>query len=401
MKILDHPPVFLTYCLNVHPGETWVENLEVIGTRTLEVHSLVAPPGVPFGLGLRLSNRASLTLSSPDCLKDFKNFLEEHQLYVFTVNGFPYGEFHGTSIKEKVYAPDWQTPQRLAYTVRLADILAGLLPEGICGSISTVPCAYKDWIRDDRGREKIIGHLMGCVSHLAKIAESTGKEIHIGLEPEPDCHLETTEEVVAFFHEDLSRFGAEYLAGHDGCSKSTAESKLRRHLGICFDTCHMAVQFEDLPKSLSLLRRNGIRISKIHLTAALRVIPDPKTRDRLRSFCDPVYLHQVKAKRDQGTIYSYPDLQEALDSADRHKEKDSEWRIHFHVPLYFEGQGGIRSTADELSAEVIKEAVKGGCEHFEMETYTFNVLPQEMRSRGLVQSIVAEYDWALEHLFRQ
>lgn len=399
MKVYHDSPMHLTYCLNIHPGETWEENLEAIRTKALEVRDLVTPPGKSFGLGLRLSRRASETLSSSEALRTFKRFLKEHDLYVFTINGFPFGDFHGTRVKENVYAPDWQTGQRLDYTRRLGDILAELLPENVSGSISTLPCSYKPWIRDNKQREKIIHHLVVCVSHLAKIAETSGKEIHVGLEPEPDCFLETTEEVIAFFNGDLSSLGAEYLANHDGCSRSKAGEMLRRHLGICFDTCHMSIQFEDLPRSLSRLRRHGIRISKIHLSAALKVIPDPVTREQLTSFCDPVYLHQVKAKGDQGIVSSYGDLREALDKSNRHGKKESEWRIHFHVPLYFQGQGAVRSTAEELGADVIKEAVKSGCEHFEIETYTFDVLPKEMRTRGLVQSIVDEYGWVREHLF--
>lgn len=399
MKILDHPPAHLTYCLNVHPGETWEENLEAIRTRTLKVRSLVIPSEIPFGLGLRLGNQASMRLCEQDCLRDFKEFLDGQHLYVFTVNGFPYGDFHGTAVKENVYAPDWQTPQRLEYTLRLATILAELLPDGIAGSISTVPGSYKSWIRHQGQKETMIHHLTACVSHLVEIREDRGKEIHLGLEPEPDCYLGSTVEVRDFFESDLSSLGVSRLAVLRGCSKSKAEEMFRQHLGICFDTCHMAIQFEDLRQSLSLLRRNGIRVSKIHLSAALTAIPTPETREQLRAFCDPVYLHQVKAKGDQGFISSYGDLQEALDKTNRHGEKESEWRIHFHVPLYFKGQGGVRSTADELSADLMKEALKTGCEHFEIETYTFDVLPQEMRSRGVIQSIVDEYGWVREHLF--
>jgi sugar phosphate isomerase/epimerase len=328
----------LTYCLNVHPGESWAENFAAIRQHALRVKAKVSPRQ-PFGLGLRLSNAATRTLVKPVQLAKFREFLAEHDLYVFTVNGFPYGTFHGRPVKERVYRPDWRTDERVAYTNRIADILAALLPDGVAGSISTVPGSYKPWITGKRDVQAMVRNLNRCAEHLARLRERTGKLITLGLEPEPDCFLETTEEVVRFF---------EMLPAGE-------------HLGICFDTCHLAVQFEDLRTSLRRLKAAGVLISKVQISAALAT-NDAK---RLNRFQDDVYLHQTRWH-------------------------GKEIRSHFHVPLYWKGTGVLRSTADQLTPAFFADAAKL-CRHFEIETYTFNVLPAALRRGGVDASIAREF----------
>jgi hypothetical protein len=41
------------------------------------------------------------------------------------------------------------------------------------------------------------------------------------------------------------------------------------------------------------------------------------------------------------------------------------------------------------------------CAHLEMETYTWEVLPPELRSRDVVDQLVAEYHWVLAELRRR
>lgn len=328
----------LTYCLNVHPGESWVENFAAIRRHALRVKAKVSPQK-PFGLGLRLSNAATRTLAKARELEKFREFLARHDLYVFTVNGFPYGTFHGRPVKERVYRPDWRTEERVAYTKRIADILAALLPEGVTGSISTVPCSYKPWI-DTRGDvQTMLRNLHRCADHLRSLHERTGQWITLGLEPEPDCFLETTDEVVRFFD----------------------AVKDRERVGICFDTCHLAVQFEDLRTALRRLQSAGVMISKVQISAALAT----NDAQQLNRFPDDVYLHQTR-------------------------QRDGEIRSHFHVPLYWKGTGVLRSTSNQLTPSFFALATKL-CRHFEIETYTFHVLPGALRCGGVTASIAREF----------
>jgi len=387
-------PRHLTYCLNVHPGETWNENLAAIKTHTLTIRDRVAH-GQPFGLGLRLSHQATATLIQPEKLDGFKQFLHDQNLYAFTINGFPYGSFHTKPVKTAVYQPDWANRERLDYTTTLAHILAELLPEGIDGSISTVPLGYK-FTSGSRVAEspssKMMLHLAECAVSLHETQMKTGREVHLGLEPEPDCLLETTMEVIQFFENQLIPQAIPHLASRLSCARPEAEAILRRHIGICFDTCHLALQFENLAASLNRLVQHGIRVSKVQLSAALEVTPTAEARARLNDFRDPVYLHQVKTL----PLNRYADLDEALASPATPNQPTSLWRIHFHVPLYFEGMAPLHSTTHVMDARFWHHlATLPNC-HLEIETYTFHVLPPALQAGGVGASTIKEFEWVAQ-----
>ncbi len=419
MRIHDDPPLHLTYCLNVHPGETWDENFAAIGDHALRVRDRVCAAGRAFGLGMRLSNQAAEQLAAPEVLNEFRGFLQDNDLYVFTINGFPYGQFHDTSVKQNVYAPDWRTPERLAYTVLLADILAELLPEGVRGSISTVPGSYGAWIASQDDVEAMVGGLAEAARHLDDLCSRTGREICLALEPEPDCYLETADDAAAFIAGPVIEVGRRILCGGGQASAGAAEDLLRRHIGVCYDTAHAAVAFEDPAEGLRRLARAGVRIGKVHLSSAMRLAPTDEALEQLEPFGDEVYLHQVKVRTADG-IASFDDLPEATRHAksEAHakpqaadaaagaaaplaaSQSDSpEWRIHFHVPLYFESFGAIRSTSTLLTAGLADAIAAASVEHVEIETYTFGVLPDDLKPADIVDGIATEYAWALHEVF--
>lgn len=348
----------LTYCLNVHPGESWAENFAALQTTVLAVRDLVSPEE-PFGLGLRLSALAAEELR----IKKFQQFLERENLYVFTINGFPYGRFHGGPVKENVYAPDWRSTERRDYTNRLADILAELLPEGCIGTISTVPGSWKPWVQSPH---EMVRHLAECVDYLARLP----REIVLTLEPEPGCYLETTEETVRFF--------TDHFPGS-------------RHLGVCFDTCHVALQFEDLAESFRRYQAAGIRVPKIQISSALRTHGETAP---LAPFAEPVYLHQTIARMPTGERRFWPDLAPALESLGATAAE--EIRVHFHVPLHFTASGPLSSTAPSITPEFL--SLLPADSHLEIETYTWDVLPPQLRSGSIEQSIAREFAWLRERL---
>ncbi len=377
MKLSSNPPVHLTYCLNIHRGESWKENREAIRTFACTVKDKVAPAR-PFGLGLRLSHRAARELHSNAELASFKQLLEENGLYVFTINGFPYGVFHKQPVKETVYQPDWSTEERRDYTCMLAEILASLLPEGEIGTISTVPGTYKPFLGKNAGDtvNGIVENLDRTARFLKDLQRRTGKTISVCLEPEPDCILETTEEVTSFFQE---------------------HGLNRDYIGICLDTAHTAVEFEDPAESLDTLQAAGIHVGKIQLSAAPALAPTPAALKRLESFSDPVYLHQVKARKRNGEIVSFRDLSDALDSCKGAAGESFEsLRVHFHVPLFFQQHEELSSTAGLLKGPFAEKLKQGACPHLEIETYTFDVLPPELRTCEITDSIAREFAWVLE-----
>jgi sugar phosphate isomerase/epimerase len=396
MRIRRNPPLHLTYCLNVHPGETWAENFAAVREKALRVRELVGRPG-PFGLGLRLGSMAATALAHPAALAEFRTFCEANNLYVFTVNGFPYGPFHGTPVKDNVYRPDWRQKERLAYTNQLTGIMAALLPEGVQGTISTLPGSYKEWIKTQSDVQSMVENLAEAAWHAQEALARTGREIVIALEPEPDCFLESTPETVSFFTGPLRQFGVTYLEKAHALNAGEADALLARHLGVCFDTSHMAVGFEDLAASLTQLRGAGIRVGKLHLSSALSVREGADAAAALKGFCENVYLHQTRRRAPDGTTRSFPDLPAALAAP---AGANDCWRVHFHVPLFLAEAGDLLSTQSLFTprfAELIKDGIT---EHLEIETYTFGVLPASLAVRDVTEGIAREYKWVLEHLLR-
>ncbi len=380
----------LTYCLNIHPGETWSENLAVLHGPVLAVRDLVSP-GKSFPLGLRLSAAAAAELSEPTRLADFAQFLKSEALHVITVNAFPYGRFHGIPVKENVYAPDWRTPLRRDYTNQISTILAGLIAEGEVASISTVPCSWKPWINAESDIPLILDHLTSCVAHCATIEDRQKREIVLALEPEPGCMLETTSETIAFFEEHLLKQGAVYLSAKLRISTDDARAFIRRHLGVCLDTCHVAIQFEDPLEALRRYEAAGIRVPKVQLSSALLTDASAAAIDALRPFAEPTYMHQVKAMKSNGEILSWNDLPQAL--AELPASNAREVRTHFHVPLHFTGFGALKSTAALLTPEFLTYIKRNPKRHIEIETYTWDVLPTELRAASVEESIAAEFHW--------
>lgn len=374
----------LAYCTNVHRGEDWPETLATLERHTDAVRRRVAP-GEPYAIGLRLGARAARELSVPATLRAFRHWLDAHDSYVFTINGFPYGSFHGTRVKEQAYAPDWSTPERLAYTQLLFDLLVELVPPGVAGSVSTVPVSFKGFDLDATQRTAVFGNLAACARHIETLADRTGIDLTLGLEPEPLCLLETSDETIAFFDEWASR--------------DPDAERWRRVIGVNYDCCHLAVQFEDATTALDRLAAAGLRLSKLHLSSALRVTPDEAGRAALTAFVEPTYLHQVVAGRP-GTrhVYRrYVDLPDALADVTAVRD-DEEWRVHFHVPLHAAPGTPFRDTRDHLvDALDWLAAHPEACTHLEMETYTWEVLPPALRA-GIEDQLVGEYAWTLEAL---
>ena len=386
----------LTYCLNIHPGESWEDVKAAVTRHALVVKKLVSPDA-PFGLGLRLAAGAVEAMRRSGGAAAWRDWLTEHGLYVFTVNGFPYGTFHGSPVKTGVYRPDWRTPERLNYTLHLAEFLAELLPEGQDDSISTSPGSYKAWLNGVEAERQIAGQLAAAAAALAGLERRTGREIHLGLEPEPDCMLETTGETVRFFNERLIPDGTPAIRTLIGCTAVEAERLLRRHVGICVDTCHLAIQGEELSASLESLQNAGIRVSKMQLSAALK-IARPASAAELAPFADEVYLHQVKAWDAAGGWHAYADLPEYLAACRNGTAPGGEARVHVHVPLDWRGDGTIQTTADALTAKLRGRVLRLEHPHIEVETYTFNVLPPALRARPVEQSLAAELRYAMAWL---
>jgi hypothetical protein len=384
----------LGYCTNIHAGESWAEVAAVLQTQVPRVKASISPHQ-PMGVGLRLSARASEELGEGEALRALRGDLADRGLYVFTINGFPYGAFHGTRVKEDVYRPDWLEEPRFAYTARLARQLAVLLPEGLEeGTVSTVPVGFAPRIAGLDEERAAGDRMVRVAAELDAIAAATGKTIALAIEPEPFCRLESAAETRRFFERELfSRTAVSRFASLRGATRGQAEAALRRHLAVCFDACHMAVGFEDARATLLGFRAAGISIGKVQVSAGLEVpdeLPAAEVRAALAPFVDEVYLHQV-TERSGAHLLRWVDLPDALD--DLGDGARGTWRIHFHVPLFRERLGPFRSTQPwlrDLLQLLAKEAWTTG---LEVETYTWDVLPPELRREEVTTAVARELAW--------
>ncbi|NQT50778.1 metabolite traffic protein EboE [bacterium] len=375
MRLPGHDNVHLTYCLNVHPGGTLAEAEEAVFRHAKAVFAKLAEkggPSGPYGLGAWLSAEAAGDLTNRQALDAFIQRLADEGAYVFTLNGFPYAKFHGTTVKRQVYRPDWSEPSRRYYTVRLARILGKLLPDGVMGTISTLPITYQAWADEPKLRAAV-ENLAEVTAALADLERDTGREICLALEPEPDCFLERTDDVLRFFSCMLLPLGSQALAGILDCSTADAKSFLLRHVGVCLDAIHAAVRFEDPTDAVRRITAEGIRVAKVHLGAALDLtVGADGPPAALAPFKEDVYLHQVTCRTDVGEEVTYPDLPDAY-TAERFTP--GRWRVHYHVPLTWKGTDTVRSTAGLITPEFLRTAIECGVEHFELETYTLGVFP--------------------------
>jgi hypothetical protein len=320
------------------------------------------------------------------------------------MNGFPYGGFHNTIVKDRVHAPDWLSPDRVAYTIRLAQILAAVIPEGVDGGISTSPLSYKHW-HDPHNLEEVYVtatlNILLVVDQLVQIKKATGKLVHIDIEPEPDGLLGNGTEYLQWYVQYLLRIGIPYVQDKYDINEDEAASLLREHVQLCYDICHFAVGYENHAHMIEQLRSLGLKVGKIQISAALKAMLPPlhdertKVVDTFSQFNEPVYLHQVVARKSDGTLLQYPDLNVALDDA--FNGDVIEWRAHYHVPLFINNYGTLDSTQSDIEKVLAIHAHSMFSFHLEIETYTWEVLPEQLRL-PVTESIAREIQWVLDIL---
>ena len=335
-----------------------------------------------MGVGLWLAAPAARQLQDRQSLAAFAEWLADAGLVPFTLNGFPYGDFHEPVVKHRVYHPTWWEPDRVAYTLDLITVLDALLPPGMEGSISTLPIA---WGAPPPSHEQqlLAAQGLGRVARrLAALEAETGRLIYVCLEPEPGCVLQRSEDVVRFFQDVLPHVG-----------RST---DVRRYLRVCHDICHAAVMFEDQQEVLTRYADHGIRVGKVQVSSAVSVDFDrldpeshQQARQVLSSFAEDRYLHQTTVREMHHRETFFEDLPQAL----RGSVSGGHWRVHFHVPIYLERFGPLSTTRSEILKCLQAVGQHPDLRHFEVETYAWSVLPLELRQQELADGIAAELHW--------
>lgn len=393
----------LSYCTNIHPGESWELIFKNLEEYCVSIKKRISPD-MPFGIGLRLSNQATIELLSNGNLLKFKKWLIKNRLYVFTINGFPYGDFHNVVIKDKVHLPDWASIERLNYTKRLFSILCGILPDNIEGSISTSPISYKHWFtnKDDLIviKKKATSNLIEVVEQLVRIYNSTGKIMHLNIEPEPDGLIENIDEYIVFYEEYLLKEGALFLSLKLSCSLFQAQDYVRNHIQLCYDICHFAVAFENCEEILKKMQNHNLKIGKLQISAALKYdhsnnVKISNVQKWLKVFEEPTYLHQAIIKTSEGELIKFRDLEKAIDAIDN--INFTQLRTHFHVPIFIDKFELLQSTQDEVIYVLESWSKNQFTKHLEVETYTWQLLPFNLQA-SLKESIERELEWVINKI---
>lgn len=372
------------YCTNVHAGASWEEAQANLKRYAVEVKKQISPDA-PMGIGLWLSSKTATAVLAKGGTSELVGFIESLGLSVFTLNGFPYGDFHQPVVKHKVYKPDWGEEERLRYTLQLVSILSDLLPDIGEGSISTLPIGWGKGDRTETDIDKAVSQLIHLSERLQEHEIETGKLVHVDLEPEPGCYLDRGQEVIDLFKEKLFVEGDEEI--------------VHRYLRICHDVCHSAVMFEDQKDILEGYQKAGIQIGKAQISSAIKVNFEGMSdehRDRaweqLRSFQEDRYLHQTVIRSSDGEPRFIEDLPAALDSLAEGENPSGEWRVHFHVPVFLASADAVSTTQSQI-VEGLPLLLASGVKHFEVETYAWNVLPEYLQSGDLSEGIAREIQW--------
>ena len=392
----------LTYSTLVHPGDTWDEMWNSLQTFVPRVKARVSP-NAPFGVSLRLSASSATTLvNSSEKRAALKKFLADNDMYLYTVNAFPYGPFKNQIVKEEVYEPDWSGEARAKYTENVAEILADCGATHVNPSIQSPPLAFKPKSKTKEAVESYAVNMRRMTVFLHRLHERTGRLITLALEPEPYCFLETTAETVEFFTKVLrSESSLKALAEDLKVDVKTAADIMKRHIGTVYDICHQAVEFEDITASLQSLVDNDIPVFKLQEAAAVR-IPSvtPESIEALREYADSVYLTQTIEKKD-GKLTRFLNLEDAFAHFAKDPSGEREWRIHFHVPVFLDDLGEhFKTTRFAIEEALDFHKANPLSAQLEIETYTWDVLPDHLKTGDIVDYVVLELEWVRGHLGR-
>ncbi|HEX5406471.1 MAG TPA: metabolite traffic protein EboE [Pseudonocardiaceae bacterium] len=384
----------LSYSTLVHPGDNWTEMRTSLSTYVPEVKRRFCPDS-SFGVSLRLSGASAAELAADQGERaKLREFLAAEDLYVYTVNAFPQGSFKGRSVMADVYEPDWSTDERVRYTMNVADVLADITDDGVQPTIQTMPLAYRPKVTSAAYVDLFTRNVLRVVAHLVDLERRTGRRVKLAIEPEPFCYLETIAETARYFQDRLySRSGADTLAELSGLPLSEAFGALRRHVGVVFDICHQAVEFDDIPASLELLASAGVPVFKLQEAAALWVpeVNDDIVRE-LERFTETIYLSQTSELRD-GKVTRHLNLIDAINAWRQEPGGTREWRTHFHVPVFLDDLGPFRTTRFAIEQALAAHRAHHQSTHLEIETYTWDVLPEHLKTGDITDYVVRELEW--------
>ncbi len=399
------------YCTNVHAGTSLDEAKANLLKYAVAVREQVSPAG-RLPIGLWLADKAATSLIELGQVHEFGQWLSENHLIPYTMNGFPQGDFHQSVVKHAVYEPTWTCDSRARYTMCLAEIMEAILPTGQTGSISTLPLGWPHAPWHAENYKYAADNLLVVAKFLDRLNQKYHCEVVLAIEPEPGCVLNTAAELCEFFEHYL-------FSGPD--------AELARHyLTVCHDICHSGVMFEPQVEALRMYLEKGIRVGKVQVSSAVHVPWDKAIGNlaeqssmlaQLKSFNEPKYLHQTSRAREDGRLGALSeDLPQALAHwlpavqqetgaaalATGHATESfphEPWRVHFHVPIYVDHFESLSTTQSDIveACDFLEQNIGTKVDgvpwftgHYEVETYAWPVLPDNLQVADLSSGIARE-----------
>lgn len=384
----------LTYCSNIFKEKTWKNLFCKLKKYITNLRKFFIKKHI--GLSLCLSNSLTNEIKKPDNISSLKTWLKKNSLYISSINGFVYQTFHQKSIKENIYLPDWTSKKRLIFTQNIIHILKNIIKKNHDGSISTLPISYKLWTKDNHKHYvlyKTSKHLSDLLILLINIKKQTKNIIHLDIEPEPQCTIETYKETHAFFEHWLLPICKKHLIPK--YKKQHLITHIYKHIKICYDICHFSVNFENHKEILNSIKQSKIKIGKIQISSALKIdLNNNNKTSQLKTLLalqNSPFLHQTTEKV-ANKIKKYPDVKYILETF---KQKaQGELRIHCHISIHEKIYKNIETTYQETQ-ETLKVFLKTlHIKHIEIETYTHNIIYED----SPLAAIIKEYNWAINTL---
>src|SRR5690606_1188413 len=127
----------------------------------------------------------------------------------------------------------------------LFNILAGLLPDGMHGGVSTPPLSYRHWWATEGQVQEAAGtataNILDIVAFLIDLEAETGRFLHLDIEPEPDGILDNGHDFFEWYEKQLIPAAVSYLKEKKGFTEEESGNAIRRYVQLCYDVCHFAV----------------------------------------------------------------------------------------------------------------------------------------------------------------
>ncbi len=167
-----------------------------------------------------------------------------------------------------------------------------------------MPISYKGWIN----KKNTVYIYYKTAKNLTKVTENIIKNksnIIISIEPEPTCLIEKSQEFINYFNNWIKPLYKKYSINN--------KKNIKNIIGICYDICHFAVQFEKHEKILNNLEKENIIIGKLQISSALKINDDRTKKENkqiiknLNVFKYSSFLHQIN-NINKNKIKIYKDI---------------------------------------------------------------------------------------------